>query len=203
MRGRRFSAASVAFTALTLLVVITGTGDAERHGFTRFVPRALPQRALGDFDGDGRSDLALIQDGSDGRSISVTLSGSTQATRFEANVTGLVESDIDKDGDLDLVAATPTGGLIVWINDGHGHFTRQDASPALPVVADTSIARAMRDAWVAVVDAPVGCAPNTGAVVAISVASVRRYRRSGVPASAVGLLPPLRAPPGPARPGIA
>jgi hypothetical protein len=37
----------------------------------------------------------------------------------------LVASDIDADGDLDLVASDGSLDLLVWINDGAGHLTRQ------------------------------------------------------------------------------
>ena len=35
-----------------------------------------------------------------------------------------VAADIDQDGDIDLVANTNTG-LVVWVNDGTGHFDTQ------------------------------------------------------------------------------
>jgi hypothetical protein len=85
----------------------------------------LPQRAFGDLDGDGRSDVASIQDSGRGSHILVGLSGSSTHIELTTPVSALVEGDIDHDGDLDLVAATPSGGVIVWLNDGHGHFTRQ------------------------------------------------------------------------------
>jgi hypothetical protein len=99
-----------------------------RDAFTPFVPQAPPQRALGDFDGDGRVDTALIQDGAGVRRISVQLSGSPSAVRLEAPVTGVIERDIDHDGDLDLVAATPSGDVLIWLNDGHGRFTKRQAA---------------------------------------------------------------------------
>jgi hypothetical protein len=39
----------------------------------------------------------------------------------------LVASDIDADGDLDLVANDGSLDLLVWINDGTGHLTRRYA----------------------------------------------------------------------------
>jgi hypothetical protein len=39
----------------------------------------------------------------------------------------LVASDIDADGDLDLVANDGSLDLMVWLNDGAGHFTRRYA----------------------------------------------------------------------------
>jgi hypothetical protein len=40
----------------------------------------------------------------------------------------LVAIDIDQDGDLDLVGQTYQHEFVLWINDGHGHF-----SPPAPV----------------------------------------------------------------------
>jgi hypothetical protein len=39
----------------------------------------------------------------------------------------LVASDIDADGDLDLIASDGSLDLLVWINDGAGHLTRRYA----------------------------------------------------------------------------
>jgi hypothetical protein len=117
--------------ASALLVGALSAGsilDKATGAFTLFVPQAPPQRALGDFDGDGRVDQALIQDAAGDRRISVQLSGSTEAVRLDVPVTGVIEGDIDHDGDLDLVAATPSGDVLIWLNDGHGRFTRQAPS---------------------------------------------------------------------------
>lgn len=40
-------------------------------------------------------------------------------------VVALAASDIDDDGDLDLVASDGSLELLVWINDGAGHMTRR------------------------------------------------------------------------------
>jgi hypothetical protein len=110
--------------------------------FTPFVPQEPPQRAQGDFDGDGRVDTALIQDGAGDRHISVQLSGSSSAVHLEASVTGVIEGDIDHDGDLDIVAATPSGDLLIWLNDGHGRFTRQAASRTPGLFSDPVLVQA-------------------------------------------------------------
>src|SRR5579859_8216007 len=95
------------------------------RGFHAFTLVALPQHATGDFDGDGRADVAAIQDPNGTSHLVVSLSSS--ASRVDMNVTAssVVQDDIDADGDLDLVAATPAGDLLVFINDGHGHFARR------------------------------------------------------------------------------
>jgi hypothetical protein len=41
----------------------------------------------------------------------------------------LVAGDVDRDGDLDVVASLGSLDLIVWTNDGAGHFTRVASSP--------------------------------------------------------------------------
>src|SRR5207245_2837223 len=101
--------------------------------------QASPQRAQGDFDGDGRVDTALIQDRADARRISIRLSGSSSPVDLDATVTGVVQGDVDHDGDLALIAATPSGDLLIWINDGHGRFTRQPESDTRGLSSEPAI----------------------------------------------------------------
>ena len=44
---------------------------------------------------------------------------------FSSNLVSAVTADIDSDGDLDVVATDRALNLLVWVNDGAGHFTRQ------------------------------------------------------------------------------
>jgi hypothetical protein len=113
----------LALTTLGLLVAVSSGGARPQQ--PAFVFQAPPQSARGDFDGDGRLDTALVQDGSGTRRVSIQLSSSSTSIQLEAAVLGVVQSDIDDDGDLDLVATTIDGDLIVWLNDGHGHFDRK------------------------------------------------------------------------------
>jgi hypothetical protein len=99
-------------------------------GFTAFLPQPLPQGAPGDFDGDGRPDEALIQDGVDGLRVWVRLSGSPGAVPLDAEVVGVIAADVDHDGDVDLVTAASSGQVVNWLNDGRGRFTRQQALPS-------------------------------------------------------------------------
>jgi len=44
---------------------------------------------------------------------------------LEGGLVAAVRADIDADGDLDLVATDRALNLLVWVNDGSGHFTRE------------------------------------------------------------------------------
>jgi hypothetical protein len=46
------------------------------------------------------------------------------ATQYHVDALHVVTADIDRDGDLDVVAATDRG-FMVWLNDGAGRFTSQ------------------------------------------------------------------------------
>jgi hypothetical protein len=117
--------------ALNALVAIAAAFPAlvvranAANTFSPYSSNTPPQRAQGDFDGDGRVDTALIQERAGIALISIQLSGSSSTVDLEGAVTSVVESDVDHDGDLDLVAATSSGDLLIWINDGRGRFTRQ------------------------------------------------------------------------------
>ena len=159
------------------------------------MPQAPPQRASGDFDGDGRVDSALIQEDAGDRRIAVRLSGSPAVIRLEASVAGVIESDVDRDGDLDLVAATSSGEVMIWLNDGHGRFTRQAPSKprgvsGAPVVVQhawpDAVAVGARPPVLPVsrpVDRILAVAPARAATI-----QVRHVARSLIP-------PALRAPP--------
>jgi FG-GAP-like repeat len=48
-----------------------------------------------------------------------------------------IATDIDRDGDLDVVASTVDQPIVVWINDGTGRLTRQRPSRPAPVMGGT------------------------------------------------------------------
>lgn len=55
--------------------------------------------------------------------------------QFHVTLRGVVAADIDRDGDLDIVASTDRG-FMVWVNDGAGRLTKQSPQHA-PVVQGT------------------------------------------------------------------
>lgn len=56
--------------------------------------------------------------------------------KYHLVVRRVVATDIDRDGDLDFVAATDAG-LLVWVNDGAGHLTAQPPRHDVPVAGLT------------------------------------------------------------------
>ena len=123
---RRTVAGFGLLVAASVLIGVPSTIATAR--FTPYAPTPLPNRAAGDFDGDGRPDVARIQPGDGFTQISVVLSGSMADVRLGGAVAILIGDDVDHDGDLDLVAATASGEVSIWLNDGHGRFTRQAPS---------------------------------------------------------------------------
>ena len=63
-----------------------------------------------------------------GPTIDVAAFARTIAIRFDIVVRRIVTADIDRDGDLDVVAATDRG-FFVWVNDGTGRLTSQTPKP--------------------------------------------------------------------------
>jgi hypothetical protein len=166
-----------------------------KPGYSPFVPQTLPQRAVGDFDGDGRVDTVSIQDRLGHRRISIQLSGSASAIDLDAVVSAVVEGDIDHDGDLDLVAATADGGVLIWLNDGHGRFTRQAPSPGRDISGEPSVAQAAWPVWMAInLRAPLLLSPIRTEP-AVVVTRARPPSPHAVAERRESNIPPVRAPP--------
>jgi hypothetical protein len=99
--------------------------------------------AAGDFDGDGRNDIAVgyvsSELGVDRRGVDVLLArGDTWerkallAGESRDAIGAVATGDLDGDGKLDLVAIDDTGALHVFRGDGKGGFAREPvAQPAL------------------------------------------------------------------------
>jgi hypothetical protein len=172
---------------------------AARHAsgtFTPLVPVTLPQRAAADFDADGRPDLAVIQEGRGGSQVSVILSGSPHAVTFEIDAVSVAASDIDHDGDTDLVVLEPSNQVVIWLNDGRGHFTEEEPLPS----SSLSPATTMAGTWP---DEPVLLGPTAPQVVrpprrnetAVLGTAARPTKVSPAAALRFLALPSLRAPP--------
>ena len=95
--------------------------------------------AIADLDGDGRPDLAMVRAegwGSNGFQYRIVLDLTTRVGLSSFSVYAqrgglrIIPRDVDGDWDLDLIitsawSLTPVG---VWINDGHGEFTRSESA---------------------------------------------------------------------------
>ena len=62
------------------------------------------------------------------RTIDVAAFARTIAMRYHVVLQRVITADIDRDGDLDVVAATDRG-FLVWVNDGSGRLTSQTPDP--------------------------------------------------------------------------
>src|SRR5258705_9259236 len=78
-----------------------------------------------------------------GTRVDVTTFESTVSNQYHVAFQKVVTVDIDRDGDLDVVATTDRS-LVVWLNDGSGHLTTQVPKKALRV-AGRSPATTWRD----------------------------------------------------------
>ncbi|MEY4607867.1 MAG: hypothetical protein RL625_84, partial [Gemmatimonadota bacterium] len=131
--------ARAGFTALTP----SQTGIV--HEYVLDAQRALTNRdlligagvAVGDVDGDGYPDLfaasvsgraTLYRNGGGFRFEDIT---ETSGLRIDSLSVGATFADVDGDGDLDLVVGTRGGPVMLWQNDGAGHFTDVTATSGL------------------------------------------------------------------------
>jgi hypothetical protein len=195
MPSRRnwFVVASFIAAAVSVSTIVA-VGRAPR-GFTRFELPTPPQRAFGDFDGDGRLDIAVIRHDLGGRGVSIELSGSPVPIQLDAPVTGVVEDDVDHDGDLDLVAATASGDLLIWINDGHGRFERQLISEGHNISSGPSLVGLTTYALAGTAPRPTSCPSPDRATPDDLVHHVRAPAAVTARRTPGLQLPPLRAPP--------
>ncbi len=94
--------------------------------------------AIGDVDGDGRPDIvlaseevpaALYHNDGEFRFSDVTKASGLDFTGLQT--TSVVLVDVDGDRDLDLVVGTFGGPVVLFSNDGKGHFTNATAGSGL------------------------------------------------------------------------
>ncbi|MBZ5562828.1 MAG: choice-of-anchor D domain-containing protein [Acidobacteriia bacterium] len=116
------------------LVVLLGNGDGTFQSPTNYqgpsCGGAQSSVVTGDFNGDGKLDVAVTGSGSRIVSVWLGVGDGTFSTRTDysysgMNLIGLVVGDFNGDQILDLAAAnywTP-GGVAVMLGDGHGGFS--------------------------------------------------------------------------------
>lgn len=137
--GHRFAT----IVALLLILLASRRASAEPLAAQAVTYRAGsasasfgPATAAGDFDADGKPDFAIADrlptDNGADYVVEVRLSGGpAQILRFGSAQRALAVTaiDVDHDHDLDLVFRPVVGRriVIVWLNDGAGHFTRDDS----------------------------------------------------------------------------
>jgi hypothetical protein len=144
----------VTSVAASPLVLIRGHGDISfgdaTVAATGILPDASAVPVCADFDGDRRTDLALLQPG---RAAGLTI--------FRSNGTGLVTSgvlgarisagsaaDVDRDGDVDLLLASPDRPAVLFLrNRGDGRFALPAELPMGSVPTRLAIADVDGDLW--------------------------------------------------------
>jgi hypothetical protein len=95
---------------------------------------------MGDFDGDGRTDLAVAytsfeldtwRSGVDGSFAPGWIPGSHPlfAAATRKGPVALATGDLEGNGHKDLVAVTAAGETLVFLGNGKGSFTRQKTPP--------------------------------------------------------------------------
>jgi hypothetical protein len=108
--------------------VLAGDGKGTFRETERFAGEG-GRAAVGDLDGDGIPDIVLA---SSLPYLTVIFRGTGQTLQLPGGEYSVVLADFDHDGDLDVASFNiPTYGPIVWLNDGHGHFSPPTSYPSI------------------------------------------------------------------------
>lgn len=128
-----------------VLVLLQGTIDSERQPFLPIVTHKIKGRIFdlipADFNGDGKLDIALGVATTDTNASLMLLQLGTnfEFESFEGSpaakgeLQSLALDDVDRDGDLDLIASEivdSKGVLTLWVNLGNGKFNQADKAQA-------------------------------------------------------------------------
>ena len=130
------------------LVAIPGLVRAANPSFSSssFPVGATPvYLAVGDFNGDGRADLAVANQGSSNISVLMAKAcGGYNSTTLTVTggITSIVAADLNGDGKVDLLIGNPNAGanITFFANDGTGTFTQTPMSPAVSAAAKFVVA---------------------------------------------------------------
>jgi DNA/RNA endonuclease YhcR with UshA esterase domain len=112
-----------------------GIFSAQAATHTDWVSWPNPQIVTGDFDGNGRTDLAVINPGQGGIATYLSNGNGTFTAEFSAQVAShtdwdslpnpqIVTGDFDGNGRTDLAVINPgQGGIATYLSSGNGTFT--------------------------------------------------------------------------------
>lgn len=125
--------------AAVLLLNAAGASATPSPRVEHAQPVRVPPAVSIDLDGDGSPDLATA----DVQGLRLRLSrGGRLMVDGRSMLSALAADDLDRDGDGDLVGLSSRGTLLVWRNDGAGHFSYQPPhSPASAGTAEWSRGR--------------------------------------------------------------
>jgi len=91
-------------------------------------PASAEDRAFADLNGDGRTDQVAIVGSPGSQAIRVTFWGGTvtwlKTPHHLQHLQRIIIGDLNRDGVVDLVAATDNLEIVAWLNHGHGRFSR-------------------------------------------------------------------------------
>ena len=113
-------------------------------------------------------------------------------------VASLITTDLDADGDLDVIATDGSSDLVVWTNDGNGRLTRKAprrASDLTPEPPPPSLAPDQQAALVSIQTAAPSLQAGSGASSVVLVEQPLVYSTKGVGVGTSSGVRSSRAPP--------